>query len=433
MNDSPLPVFNYNFGSEFSEVAYVFKTIREQLTKDEELVIMSYHSTVVYDVFSDLSIAHHVRNIPIRFHLPEQMMTTANMAKVEFAPCIDGDSRSDRRNLGLTEWNIRTLNGTITAWKWRGILDVYPIGNSVVILRKKDLKTFYRLLLSYRRGRELEITPPVLPQGVLNEIYINTIGFLSRAKGRRDLYKKHNIPYKRGILLAGNPGCGKTMTLKWLRRMCQVEGLETRVVTLEDYKNAASRGNVASLFRLPPKKCGLLFFDDMDVMVKDRKTGLSDGPLQTFLTNLDGINTTDGTVFVFTTNVIKELDEAFVRPGRIDLFITFRPPSKQMRKRFISERFCKELLEDIDEVSIADRTKGYTFAELEEIRKLLTIDLIDGKPISADRTFKIFELHRKEFQDRVLQGFGQIKEDEEIYDDLAFEAHSYPPPAPYGI
>jgi len=191
---------------------------------------------------------------------------------------------------------------------------------------------------------------------------------------------------------------------------------------MEDYKDACQRGRVRALFKLRGQS-GIIFFDDMDVMVKDRKKGGGGTELSTFLSELDGIDPAEGVVYVFTTNYIDELDEAFVRPGRIDLWLPFQLPSAKLREKFISQCFDEDLKEHIKISDISKRTKDYSFAELEEIRKLFCMDLIDKKPINVNRTFKTFDKHRKDFQDRAIMGFGSLEgqneDGEELYGDQA--------------
>lgn len=214
--------------------------------------------------------------------------------------------------------------------------------------------------------------------------------------------------YANGIV---SHNCGKTMTCRWLRELCEQNNLAYRVITMEDYREAATRGGVRRLFKLRGKRSGIIFFDDMDVMVRDRnKSGGHE--LSTFLSELDGLDPADGVVYVFTTNYIKDLDEAFVRPGRIDLWLPFLLPTTKLRRKFIDQRFDEEIKEQIDSEDILKRTKDYSFAELEEIRKLFCMELIDGNPIEADTTFKVFDKHRKDFEERAILGFTTLEEDD---------------------
>ena len=211
---------------------------------------------------------------------------------------------------------------------------------------------------------------------------------------------------------------------------------EFNVITFEVYREALNRGTVSSLFHLNSKR-GIIFFDDMDVFFQDRNTG--NQHLMTFLTELDGMNPVDGIIFIFTSNKIgEELDKAFVRPGRVDLFMKFDSPNKQLRTQFIKERFHADILAHIDVDEVIERTgeqitdeneeSGYTFAELEEIRKLFVIEIVSGRVPNIAQTFKLFEHHRKEFSERTNKfGFGQMHEGKsdgdqndfyEIYEDI---------------
>ena len=229
--------------------------------------------------------------------------------------------------------------------------------------------------------------------------------------------------YTNGIV---SHNSGKTMVCKWLRQHCIRKELEYKIVTTEDYRNALNRGSLDSIFELPASGKGIIFCDDMDILFQDRNSGNPN--LFDFLTRLDGIEATEGVVFVFTSNRIQELDEAFVRPGRIDLFLLFDSPDEKLRRRFVVEFFHPDILKQVDVEDIVTRTaksntnrdddSPYTFAELEEIRKLLSMDLIDGKSINIDKIFKEFELHRKEFKERGSRlGFGSLRKKEHGRDD----------------
>ena len=234
--------------------------------------------------------------------------------------------------------------------------------------------------------------------------------------------------YANGIV---SHNCGKTMTCKYLRKGCSERGLEYRIITMEDYRRAFSHGQVGSLFHLgSPTARGIIFFDDMDIMFEDRAKGNSH--LTEFLTNLDGIEPNEGVAFVFTSNKTEGLDGAFIRPGRVDLVVVFDAPTKGLRRRFIKERFHPELLERLDVEDLVTRMETseaepnaafpYTYAEMEEIRKLLSIEYINTGRIDVNETFGLFEKHRQEFNERISQfGFKKMSDEDEddecYYDD----------------
>lgn len=235
------------------------------------------------------------------------------------------------------------------------------------------------------------------------------------------LHDKHSY-YANGIV---SHNTGKTLTCKWLREECIKHNLLYKVVTMEDYRGAGARSNIRSLFKLPAKKSGIIFFDDMDAMVQNRKVAGNSGELSTFLSELDGLETVDGVVFIFTTNYIKELDAAFVRPGRIDLWLQFSEPTEALRRKFIVQKFQPELLvNDITIEELITKTNEYSYAEIEEIRKLFCFDLINGKSLSLESTFAVFDKHRKDFADRAaVRGFSQLEEPKEDYDDFVLPSY----------
>lgn len=84
---------------------------------------------------------------------------------------------------------------------------------------------------------------------------------------------------------------------------------------------------------------GAIFFDDMDLALRDREKGAETEDQAIVLTALDGIRATEGVAFVFTTNCSLELlDRAFKRPGRIDVVLHFKSPNATLRRQLIRRR-----------------------------------------------------------------------------------------------
>ncbi|MCI0377158.1 MAG: ATP-binding protein [Gemmataceae bacterium] len=123
---------------------------------------------------------------------------------------------------------------------------------------------------------------------------------------------------------------------------------------------------------------GVIFFDDMDLALRDRDKVNETDDQSIFLTALDGIQIKEGMAFVFTTNCPLDLiDRAFKRPGRIDLALNFQPPSAELRRRLI-ERWHPDLRAGLDVEAAVDSTQGYSFAEIEELRNLLILRYADA-------------------------------------------------------
>lgn len=384
------------------------------------------------------------KRIPVNFPIPSELapkggkpvlriIKQRSIFAEEYVGGLSDGMQSDaigKLGIGLGEFELRGENRSIQFWCWHGAQDYYILGGaSMFFIRQQDLYHFTKTVKRLHRNEHKNIDPPVLPNEMLVEIYNNSIGFLLKGKKMREEYRRRHIPYKRGMLFCGRAGSGKTLTCKWLRELCTKSNLSYRIITMENYREAISRGRVHGLFRLPPQQAGIIFFDDMDVMVKNRKESVNTHELSTFLSELDGIETSEGVVYVFTTNYIEELDEAFVRPGRIDLWLPFYPPTEKLRREFVTKKFDSEILEIAEIEDLVILTKEYTFAEIEEIRKLFCMDLMDDKELNVDHTFKVFNKHRKEFASRAaIHGFGSLDDDDDDYEDLpgAFEAETAP-------
>lgn len=253
-----------------------------------------------------------------------------------------------------------------------GNFDFYVVGRA-------DYLKLYRQALKAQRTTEPESRPPVLPVEQLEVLRQNTLDFLDRKNLAR--IKDLGGRAKRGILLTGPPGNGKTSACRWLWEECTRLGYEYSQVTPDAYRAARAKcdsaESVKELFEVGRR--GIIFFDDMDIALRDRNT-VSEGDDQAvFLGALDGIEVNEGVVYVFTTNCsLSLIDPAFKRPGRIDVVLQFDPPSAELRRRLI-DRWHADVRNGIDVARAVRDTNGFSFAEVEEIKNLLILRYLDAK------------------------------------------------------
>jgi len=156
-----------------------------------------------------------------------------------------------------------------------------------------------------------------------DEIESETIKFLMNEDFRKYCSSKY-IKLKRGIILQGGPGTGKTMTLQWLRNKAGENGISYRQFKdvkefLEDVDDYYSKG----------KK--IFVFEDFDAALMEREnTGKTPNQiLGKVLNTLEGVEEINDVVSIFTTNNINVFDSAFIRPGRIDKVINYDLPTKK--------------------------------------------------------------------------------------------------------
>lgn len=199
----------------------------------------------------------------------------------------------------------------------------------------------------------------------IEEIEKKTIDFLLDDK-LRAFCKERDIPLKRGIIFEGQPGVGKSYTLKYLRSKAEANDISFEVFT--DVKSFLE--NVEDYYRDEKK---IFVFEDFDTALLDRDS--SDGTpsqvLGKILNTLDGVKEIDNVVSIFTTNKVKLFDNAFIRPGRIDTVFTFSLPSEENIKEFLQSY-------------LFDYDVDFIFNELKMIKSSVNVSYAFLKGISND-------------------------------------------------
>jgi cell division protease FtsH len=236
----------------------------------------------------------------------------------------------------------------------------------------------------------------VLPDGLLAQLWQNTVGYLERGNLQR--IRGYGGRPRRGLLLAGPPGNGKTSACRWLWQECRRRRWEWRLVSPDDYQAARRASNpaeaVRDLFTL--EKRGIVFFDDLDLALRDRETTKETDDQAVFLGALDGIEVHEGLVYVFTTNCdLSLIDAAFKRPGRIDLLLHFPAPDAALRRRLL-ERWHPEIRAALDPGRAVADTDGFSFAELDELKNLLILRHLEGGGWDWSAALRQFARNRPE-------------------------------------
>ncbi len=167
-------------------------------------------------------------------------------------------------------------------------------------------------------------------------------------------YQRIGVPYRRGYLLYGPPGNGKTSVVKALAGSL---GMSIYVLMLGDPDMTDNRLHDL-LARVPPNN--LLLLEDIDcVFAKRRQSSGGKGSGLTFsglLNAIDGVASAEGRILVMTTNHLDKLDPALIRPGRADVKLLFDNATADQARRLF-ERFFPESAHRASAfaASIADR------------------------------------------------------------------------------
>ncbi|MBV9325320.1 MAG: AAA family ATPase [Chloroflexi bacterium] len=210
----------------------------------------------------------------------------------------------------------------------------------------------------------------VLPDGVLDRIERHTVGFTSHVEQLRTARRS----LKRGLLLHGPPGVGKTLTVMYLAGR-----MPGRTVLLTTGAGMGLLRPVAQLARtLAPS---LVVLEDVDLIAMDRnQMGGRSGPLLfEWLNEMDGLTDDRDVIFLLTTNRPEILEPALAaRPGRIDLVVELPYPDAVGRRRLV-ELYGRGLdLSGVDTTRLVQRTDGASPAYLKELLRHAAVLAVAG-------------------------------------------------------
>ncbi|KAJ5736016.1 uncharacterized protein N7483_001141 [Penicillium malachiteum] len=189
-----------------------------------------------------------------------------------------------------------------------------------------------------RRKRPLESV--VLAEGVKERIVKDVQDFISSASW----YNDRGIPYRRGYLLYGPPGTGKSSFIQAL-----AGELDYDIAILNLSERGLTDDRLNHLLTIVPNRT-LVLLEDVDAAFSNRRTQ-SDadgyrGANVTFsglLNAMDGVASAEERIIFLTTNHVERLDEALVRPGRVDMTVRLGEVS-----RYQVGRLWDRFYEDID-------------------------------------------------------------------------------------
>ena len=181
----------------------------------------------------------------------------------------------------------------------------------------------------------------------------------------------------RGVLLVGDPGCGKTLLAKAIAGEADVPFFSISGSDFVEMFVGVGASRVRDLFKQAKESSPcIIFLDEIDAVGRRRGNGFSGGgghdereqTLNAILVEMDGFNTSDGVIVIAATNRVDVLDPALTRPGRFDRQITVPLPDLKGRVEILKVHSDKvKLGPEVDLERVARGTPMFSGAELAAI------------------------------------------------------------------
>ncbi|MBT2681029.1 AAA family ATPase [Bacillus sp. ISL-35] len=178
----------------------------------------------------------------------------------------------------------------------------------------------------------------------------------------------------KGILLYGPPGTGKTLLAQAIAHELNANFFSASGSAFNEMFIGVGASRVRSLFQSARKQGpAVIFIDEVDALAGKRKPhGGEEGEktLTELLVQLDGGHSNDGILFIAATNRKDMLDDAFLRPGRIDFSFNVPLPDTKGRREIIDihikgKNLTPDVYSSLDD--LAESTSGFSGAELNSL------------------------------------------------------------------
>jgi SpoVK/Ycf46/Vps4 family AAA+-type ATPase len=180
---------------------------------------------------------------------------------------------------------------------------------------------------------------------------------------RREVYQEYNFVHKRGILLYGEPGCGKSGIIQ----LCVKHIIEEKggiVINIKDEEEVKMFSEfIGTIKSIEPERPIITILEDIDSLAGEDRYSTTK-----LLNILDGIKQVDNIVYIATTNYPEKLQERITnRPSRFDRRYQVELPSADIREAYLRAKLKEDDLEKIDLPAWLELTEGMSLSHLKEL------------------------------------------------------------------
>src|SRR6476469_6728965 len=236
----------------------------------------------------------------------------------------------------------------------------------------------------------------------------------------------------KGILLYGPPGTGKTLMAKAAANESEANFISIKGPELLSKWVGESEKGVREVFRKSRQAAPcIIFFDEIDAIAPARgrdsgDSNVTERVISQFLTEMDGLEILTNVVVIGATNRPDIIDPALLRPGRFDRILYVPPPDRESRLQILKIHTKKKpLAEDVNIEDLADKTDGYTGADIASLSSaavMLSLREHIKKypdPKEAEKHNQDLKISMKHFEDAMKKIRPLSKKEIDMYKNVA--------------